>query len=183
VSRLVIVLPLESLGVGDGFSLKDWPLHLTAAPTFVIGGDDIAVQNVDATYAKVVGVTAPTLAGQQQLTVRAGLDAGFGHSGKIPVTLIEPSTELLGLHHRLVDALRSVGATFDDPEFVGPGYQPHITVTRSSRVSLGEVLTLRQAALVDMAPAGDRRLRRVVWVRTLGKSDPARPANPDSRQG
>jgi len=56
---------------------------------------------------------------------------------------------------------------FDDPEFTGRGYQPHVTMTRSGRVSLGDLLTLRQAALVDMAPAGDRRLRRVVWARTL----------------
>lgn len=165
MSRLVVVLPLEPLGVGDGFSLKDWPLHLTVAPTFVIGG--AVADSFGADSAEVLAATAPILAQQPQLTVLAGIDAGFGHSGKIAVTLIEPSAELLGLHQRLVDALVAVGAEFDDPEFVGQGYQPHVTVTRSAKVPRGEVLTLRQAALVDMAPAGDRRLRRVVWVRTL----------------
>ena len=161
MSRLVVVLPLEPLGVGDGFTLKDWPLHLTVAPTFVIG-DDVATDT-----AKVLAAISPVLTKQQHLTVRAGLDSGFGHSGKIPVTLIEPSVDLVGLHDRLVAALLGVGAAFDDPEFVGKGYQPHVSVTRSARVSLGEVRTLRQAALVDMAPAGDRRLRRVVWVRNF----------------
>jgi hypothetical protein len=162
VSRLVVVLPLAPLGVGDGFRLKDWPLHLTVAPTFVIGADDIG-----ADMAAVLTVITPILAKQRQLVVRAGPDAGFGHFGKIPVTLIEPSAELSRLHQRLLDALLAVGAAFDDPEFVGRGYGPHVTITRSARVALGDTLTLRQAALVDMAPAGHGRLRRVVWTRTL----------------
>ncbi|MEP6559613.1 MAG: 2'-5' RNA ligase family protein [Nakamurella sp.] len=155
--RLVVVLPLEPLAVGDGFSLKDWPLHLTVAPTFVI----------DTELADVLTAIGPVLRSQAQLTVHAGPDEGFGHSGKIPVTLIEPSAELRGLHDRLVDGLVVVGATFDDPEFVGQGYRPHVTVTRAARVLLGETLTLRQAALVNMAPAGHRRLRRVAWAQSL----------------
>ena len=43
VSRLVVVLPLQPLTVGDGFSLSDWPLHVTVAPTFVVTADLNAV--------------------------------------------------------------------------------------------------------------------------------------------
>jgi 2'-5' RNA ligase len=163
VSRLVIVLPLLPLRVGIGFSLQDWPLHLTVAPTFVIGGDD-----VDSDIADVVAAVTPTVTEQPSLTVRAGSDAGFGHSGKIPVTLIEETAELSRLHQRLLSALLAIGAVFDDPEYAGQGYRPHVTVTRLARVSAGEPMTLRQAAVVDMAPSGDGRLRRVVWVRALG---------------
>jgi hypothetical protein len=170
------------LGVGDGFSLKDWPLHLTVAPTFVIGTPDIGTPDIGtadigtpdspgddiaADLAVVLSVIEPIMAAQPAVSVRAGSDAGFGHSGKIPVTLIEPSAELAGLHQRLVDELLAVGAKFDDPEFIGPGYRPHITVTRSNRVLLNDQLRLRQAALVDMAPAGDGRLRRVIWAHPL----------------
>jgi hypothetical protein len=177
VSRLVVVLPLLPLGVGDGFSLKDWPLHLTVAPTFVIGGghgdadsadaDRADADSVDADRANVLAAVTPILTERSQLIVQAGSDAGFGHSGKIPVTLIEPTAALSGLHHRLVEALLTVGAAFDDPQFIGDGYRPHVTLTRSARVSVGDTLTLRQAALVDMAPAGERRLRRVVWAHSL----------------
>jgi hypothetical protein len=156
------VLPLQLLAVGAGFPLKDWPLHLTVAPTFVIGADDVA-----ADMTAVLTAITPILAAQRTLTVRAGPDAGFGHSGKIPVTLVEPSADVLDLHRRLLDELLTVGAEFDDPEFVGPGYRPHVTVTRSARVSMNDLLTLRQAALVDMTPAGHRRLRRVIWARPL----------------
>ncbi|MET0866268.1 MAG: 2'-5' RNA ligase family protein [Nakamurella sp.] len=155
--RLVVVLPLVPLQVGDGFSLKDWPLHLTVAPTFVIGAELPAV----------VAAIAASLDQQRSVVVAVGKDEGFGHSGKIPVTLIEPAADLTGMHHRLVDALLQVGAVFDDPQFVGLGYRPHVTITRLARVSMGDSLTLRQAALVDMAPAGDHRLRRVVWARSL----------------
>lgn len=163
MSRLVVVLPLLPLHVGNGFSLKDWPLHLTVAPTFVIGGENDVADTAD-----VVTAMTPILTEQPQLIVRAGPDAGFGHSGKIPVTLIEPTAELSRLHQRLLNALLEIGAVFDDPEFVDQGYRPHVTVTRLARVSPGQSMTLQQAALVDMAPAGDRRLRRVVWVQELG---------------
>jgi 2'-5' RNA ligase superfamily len=157
VFRLVVVLPLQPLAVGDAFSLKEWPLHLTVAPTFVIDADPKAV----------AATISGQLAGQGPLMVDVGADEGFGHSGKIPVTLIEPSITLSALHNLLVDALVAVGAVFDDPQFVGTGYRAHVTVVGSARVQRGETLTLRQAVLVDMAPAGDRRLRRVIWAHPL----------------
>lgn len=154
--RLVVVLPLELLHDGDGFSLRDWPLHLTVAPTFT-----------GVALAAVVPAITPVLFTQRPFRLRVGPDEGFGHSQRIPVSVVEPSAELMDLHVALLDALRTAGANFDDPEFVGNGYRAHVTVTRNARVKQGDQLTLHQAAVVDMAPEGDQRLRRVVWTMTL----------------
>ena len=154
VSRLVVVLPLQPLTVGEGFSLSDWPLHVTVAPTFVVAVD------LDA----VIAAIAPVLRPQPPLRERVGHDEGFGRSGKIGVSVVVPSRGLGDLHVRLVAALTAIGAVFDDPEFIGAGYRAHVTKTRRAQSAPGDVLTLGQAAIVDMEPEGDGRLRRVVWA-------------------
>ena len=80
------------------------------------------------------------------------------------MSVVEPARALSDLHERLVAALTEIGAVFDDPEFIGAGYRAHVTKTRAAQSRPGDVLTLTQAAIVDMEPEGDRRLRRVVWV-------------------
>ena len=157
----MIVLPLRPLMVGDAFTLQDWPLHVTLAPTFVIGGGLPAV---------LTAVTA-VLSNQPTLDFVAGEEDGFGGSGRFPVTLVEPTIELSRLHARLVAALLTADAEFDHPQFVGGGYRPHITIKGGRTVRASEHLTLRQTAVVDMAPAGADRARKVVWTTDL--ADPA----------
>jgi len=154
VPRLVVVLPLQPLELGSGFALRDWPLHVTVAPTFVIE------QGLPAVLAAIT----PRLAEQRSIGVCAGPDEGFGRSGNIPVTVVDASVELINLHLALVGALRVAGAVFDDPDFVGAGYRAHVTKTRTAQLSPGDPMLLRQAVVVDMEPAGDDRLRRVIWT-------------------
>ncbi len=158
MSRLVIVLPLRPLAVGDAFTLREWPLHVTVAPTFVIVGGLPAV----------LSAASPILLAQPALTLRVGPEEGFGHAMNVPVSLVEPTAELTRLHDGLVTALLAAGAQFDDPEFVGAGYRPHITLKGVAALQPGDGLALRQAAVVDMAPAGERRSREVVWTIQLG---------------
>ena len=155
--RLVVVLPLRPLADGAAFTLRDWPLHVTVAPTFVVAGD---VQSV-------VSVVEPCLSAQPPVRVRAGSEEGFGRSMTRPAMVIEPDVELSALHLALLRALRKSEAEFDHPDFVGTGYRAHITRTRAEAVGPGDELELCQAAIVDMEPEGDRRLRRVVWTAAL----------------
>ena len=163
--RLVVVLPLQPLAVGDAFTLQDWPLHLTVAPTFVIDG------GVPAVSASI----APLLSAQPALHLVAGPENGFGGTGRFPVTLIEPDVDLDRLHARLVGALLAAGAEFDRPELTGHGYRPHVTIKGDTTVHAGDHLTLDQAAIVDMAPEGEQRVRKVVWSIVL--ADPGLTAS------
>jgi 2'-5' RNA ligase len=156
--RLVVVLPLVPLALGDGWALNDWPLHVTIVPTF----------ETESTAADVGAALMPLLAGRARFTVLAGFDEGFGRAADIPVTIIEPSSELVELHASLVSAVKSGGGVFDDPDFVEDGYRAHVTKTRHAAVLPGDSLELAQIAIVDMAPQGDARLRHVVWCQSLG---------------
>lgn len=155
--RLVVVLPLAPLALGAGHPLNQWPLHVTVAPTFV----------VEHGLSTVTAAITPILADQPIVRARAGHEEGFGPSATIPVAVVDPSPELTALHTQLVGALASAGAVFDDPQYVGAGYRPHITATRLAAATAGQELVLRQAVVVDMEPLGDRRLRNVVWVQAL----------------
>lgn len=157
MGRYVVVLPLEPLALGDGYPLKTWPLHLTVAPTFVI----------DNPLQTAVSAIAPVFAFQRPLMLRAGHDEGFGRSETIPVTVVQRTIELELLHERLVRELTAVAAEFDDPHFTGAGYRAHVTMNRTERIHHGDTLHLRQAAIVDMEPDGDERLRNVVWEQHL----------------
>lgn len=165
VPRLVVVLPLVPLRVDDGFPLRSWPLHVTVAPTFVTDDDAAAVAMA----------IAPVVEATPVVPVTAGGVEGFGPSGRIPVTLVVPSPGLTTLHGLLLDALETVGAHFDDPEYTGRNYRAHVTHIDDDRMQPGQVALLRQAALVDMEPVGTRRWRQVVWVSPLQASDRPTP--------
>jgi len=157
VSRLVVILPLRTLAAGDAFTLREWPLHVTVAPTFVIASGLPAV----------LPAVTEILLTQPTLRLRVGSEEGFGHAQNVPVSLVEPTAELNRLHSLLIAALLAVGAKFDDPEFIGAAYRPHITLKGADALPRGTGLTMSQAAVVDMAPAGERRLREVVWTTEL----------------
>ena len=163
--RLVVVLPLLPLRVGDGFPLRTWPLHVTVAPTFVTDADPTAV----------AAAIAPVIAQAPTMSVTAGGEEGFGPSGRVPVTVLVPLPELSALHLLLVEALRAVAPTYDDPQYTGAGYRAHVTVAGDARIRPGEVALLEQAALVDMEPVGPQRRREVLWMSPLQSGHPLPP--------
>ena len=145
--RLVVVLPLATMAAGLRFAFRDWPLHLTVVPVFETAASvaDIA--------ARLATVSASAL------TVTVGADEGFGRSGGITATVIEPSPDLMALHRSLTAALGPL--EFENPEYTGDGYRGHVTVKPHGRVHLGDALTLSQLALVDMTPGNQREVLAV----------------------
>lgn len=139
--RLVVVLPLSPLRVGDSFPVQDWPLHITVVPPFATEADPAAV----------AAAIASALAGQPTITAVAGPDALFGRRHDVPVSLVAETQRLTGLHRTLVTALLPFAATPEEPAFTGGGFRPHVTIKNQGRVREGDELTLTQVALVDMA--------------------------------
>ena len=140
--RVVVVLPLTPLQAGDSFAVDQWPLHITVLAPF----------ETDAAPADIARVTACAVAGALSFTVVAGTDELFGRHHDIPVTLIDDNAELMGLHDRLVAALRPLACTPSDAAFTGPNFRAHVTLKSQGRVNAGDQLKLSQIALVDMAP-------------------------------
>lgn len=78
-------------------------------------------------------------------------DTSFGPSKNIPVTLVELNPELRAFHNKLIEFLRHNGATFDNPQFLGDRYAPHVSIYGLRRVNKGQPL------LIDSISIGHKR--------------------------
>ncbi|MGY4858663.1 2'-5' RNA ligase family protein [Cryobacterium sp. AP23] len=155
--RLVIVLPVTPLRDGDGFTVAEWPLHVTVLPPFL----------TDAPAAEIATAMAAVARTRPPVTVVAGDDELFGRRHDIPVTLIDPAEDLTGLHQALVAAIRPFAAEPDEPAFTGPGFRAHVTHKPPARLHPGDILTLTQLALVDMLPRAHAAGRTVLATTPL----------------
>lgn len=157
MSRYVVVAPLSPMAVGDRFITREWPLHVTLVQVFA---SDASPGGIVMRLDAVAAVASP-------ITVVAGDDERFGPSRTIAVTVVEPSLELDRLHAACVAALEELAPVYENPEYMGDGYRPHVTVKRHQRVSAGDLLTLQQIALVDMEPGQHDGGREVLAVSAI----------------
>lgn len=152
MSRLVVVLPLTPLHAGDSFLVQDWPLHVTVLPPFLTDADPDVI-----TLAIAAAASA-----HHALTAVAGQEEFFGRRKDVPVTVVVPTDGLSRLHQDLIDAVRPFGAAPNEPAFTGAEFRPHVTIKNHGRVNEGEAFSLRQIALVDMAPRASSSGRTVL---------------------
>ncbi|WP_157156115.1 MULTISPECIES: 2'-5' RNA ligase family protein [unclassified Diaminobutyricimonas] len=157
MARLVVVLPLEPLRIGQRFAVHHWPLHVTVLAPFT----------THASPDEVATVISRTTDGQQAIRAVAGHDELFGRRHDVPVTVLVPNGALDTLHRTLVDAVRPYAASPDEPAFRGTGFRPHVTVKAHGRVLAGDRMLLEQLAVVDMSPRSDPRGRSVLAVHDL----------------
>ena len=145
---VVFVVPVRA---GTVFPRSSWPLHITVARFDTRETADDVCARLD--------VVLPALLG---FGVRIGQDAQFGRDGSVPVSLVEPEPALQRLH---AAALEALGERVHLPgaRHNGPNYRPHVTHA-DTRLRPGDHVRVRQAALVDMRPDSDPRLRRVLAV-------------------
>lgn len=168
MSRLVIVLPLTPLTVGQSFAVREWPLHVTVVPPFL----------TQAAPEAIADAVAAASAGFGAFTAVAGADALFGRREDIAVTLLEPCEELTELHNALLRAVRPLAAAPDEPAFTGARFRAHVTVKGDARLWPGQRITLSQIALVDMVPRAHAAGRTVLATHALPTGAPATPATP-----
>ncbi|WP_345764676.1 2'-5' RNA ligase family protein [Diaminobutyricibacter sp. McL0608] len=152
MSRVVVVIPLEPLHAGTRFAVREWPLHVTVVPPF----------STHATIDDLARAIAETTAGVSAFPVTAGRGALFGRRHDIPVTLVDEDARLTGLHAALTAALHPLALPSSERSFQPGPYRPHVTVKGERRAAEGEVLRLRQVALVDMAPRSSPGGREVL---------------------
>ncbi|RNE59119.1 2'-5' RNA ligase family protein [Cryobacterium tepidiphilum] len=142
MARLVVVLPLTPLQTNSSFAVHDWPLHITVLAPFT----------TDAARHDIIDAIASAASGETAITAVAGADALFGRRHNVPVTLVEENAALIRLHLALIDTVRPIASSPDEPAFTGAEFRPHVTKKHHGRVRAGDKLALTQVALVDMAP-------------------------------
>lgn len=161
MNELVIVAFLSVVDEGFTFERSAWPPHIT-----VVRFDTaLSLSQVRSRVRRVVRGASGVRSSEIQVV--AGADAQFGRRGTVAVSLIEPNEQLIGLQAGVVtglDIASSPPATYPHQH----AYRPHITHTPLLRPREGQRFVLAQLALVDRAPDGDRRYRRVLSVWNVG---------------
>lgn len=147
--KYCLVSFIKPIDIGTGFSMEDWPLHVTLADVFAIDRD----------ATKIESKLARLLSGQLFVETRAKAEATLGTA---KVVLLNKTDELINLHKSLVDLLEKNGTVFNSPEFTREGFLPHCTVQKTERINTDEKIIINVIALVDMYPEGNWQQRKVV---------------------
>jgi hypothetical protein len=168
VRNLIFVAFVEPVADGSVFRRTDWPLHIT-----LVRFDVDSTDGADPTERVTALADAParTALGAN---LKVGEDAGFGRNGSVPVSLIQPQPDLQALHEQLVAAVGSLGGKVLTPAHTLTGYRPHVSHHGDKRLNPGDAVVLDRIALVDMAPDGDRTVRRVLRLWNHGTRQPLR---------
>src|SRR6266852_980706 len=142
MQKYVLVSLLEKMDEGTEFPATNWPLHVTLASNFV----------VDWERTNLLEKLSALLAGRKPIVTTAGDDEHFGPQKQVHVTLLEMSDELKSLHNDIIALLKSVGAVFDEPQYLEDGYRAHATVQRHVRLHKGDTVHINALTIVDMFP-------------------------------
>jgi len=151
MGAFVAVVFVQPLPAGFTFPRTEWPLHVTLA----------RFDTKDSAGAIGGRIGLPLSAGLG-FTVRIGRDARFGRNGSVHVSLVEPDVRMQALHDGLLDAL-GPDVHVLSPHHTRQHFRPHVS-HQASRLQPGDTVDVRQAALVDMRPGGDSRIRTVLAV-------------------
>ena len=158
--KYTIITLLEDMAEGTIYLSNDWPLHVTIADTFSINWeiDDLGTK---------LSVLAPKL---KSATAIAAQDEYFGSEKQTQVTILDMSGGLIDLHNGVVSLLKSLGAVFNDPQYMGERFRAHATVQSNARLSMEDVVKFDNLAIVDMFPDGDPYKRKVLKLISLSGS-------------
>lgn len=150
--KYCIVSLLEDRAEGYEYSSSKWPLHVTIADTFSIEWD------IDALVTELKNMAKDL---NPVFTKGVG-DKYFGPDKNIQVTLLEKNPELIHLHYQIIGLLKRAGVKFNDPQYSDEGFLPHSTVQLHTRVKIGEIVQIRNLALIDMFPDKDAYSRKIL---------------------
>ncbi|HET8670664.1 MAG TPA: 2'-5' RNA ligase family protein, partial [Candidatus Saccharimonadales bacterium] len=152
MQKYVIVKFLEPVADTTEFDAKHWPLHVTLASNFVV--DRKAVHLFDK--------LAELASSENSVTTTASDNDYFGLHKHVHVTTLTMTPELQTLHNRMIALLKSLGATFDEPQYQEEGYRAHATVQADKRLHKGDAVTVDELTVVDMFPDDDISRRRTM---------------------
>lgn len=138
----------EHLSDGYVFHRSEVPLHATLAGVFAI----------DVTGDKIANLLKTHLQDVPAFHIVGGEETQWGD---VKVRIINKSIHLNALFNGIQKMLLSHGATFNEPEYIGEGFTPHVTKQKSGWLQNGESRIVNSVSVVDMFPDGDYEKRRI----------------------
>lgn len=152
IQKYVIVKFLEPVADGTEFDAKQWPLHVTLASNFVVDRKAVGL------FDKLVELAS----NESHVTTTASDDDYFGPQKQVQVTTLTMTSELQTLHNHIIALLKSLGATFDEPQYQEAGYRADATVQSDKRLYKGDTVVIDELTMVDMFPGDDISRRRTM---------------------
>ncbi|MEI8188034.1 MAG: 2'-5' RNA ligase family protein [Candidatus Saccharibacteria bacterium] len=148
--KYVIAYFIKPVEPKYNFSCKEWPLHVTLLPNFVVS------DSLDELIDKVNEISHS----MSPFSIQVGDDENFGPNGEVLVSLIIPKADILSLHSKLLAITKSY--EFDTPQYIGKGYRPHATKQVINQLISGDSYLLDSMTLVDMFPNNDIERREII---------------------
>lgn len=146
--KYVVAHFFEDLDTGYNFSAREWPLHITLLPLFVLNSSIAELDKKLEILCTQLHPVKTSVIGHEM----------FGEDRNIPVSLMDPTPEVIALHTMLVDTIKGE-VLFDHPQFIGPGFRPHVSNSPVGQLNENEARRIDSLTLVDMYPQNniDRR--------------------------
>lgn len=148
--KYVIAHFIKPIQPGYNFSSKEWPLHVTLLPNFIVGDSlEALVNNLEEVSRSIT-----------PFNIQVGGDENFGPNSEVLVSLIKPTAGILSLHSKLLAITKFY--MFDTPQYIGEGYRPHATKQANSQLVNGNHFMVDSMTLIDMYPNDDIERRKAV---------------------
>jgi len=138
--------------VSPEFLPSEWPLHLTLLGNFTTNAPIEHIINALTSYTENI----------KPFEIAVGDESLFGTNEDILVSVLQTNGAIKKLHNGLKGIMGAQEAIYDNSDFVGAGYNPHVTVQETARLNIGQKILVGDITLVDMEPNGDSSKRRVV---------------------
>src|SRR6266702_4605581 len=152
MQKYVLVQLLEGRDEGTEFPATNWPLHVSLASNFIVDWENTNL------FEKLSAL----LANRRPFETTIGDDEYFGPQKQVHVTLLNMNPELKSLHNDIIALLKSVGAVFDEPQYLEEGYRAHATVQRHKRLNEGSAVKIDKLTIIDMFPGDDISRRKIL---------------------
>lgn len=106
---------------------------------------------------KLTAATQTVATEQSKFVAVVGEEAQFGLNHDIAVNKVVASNELFDLHKHLVQMLEKLGAEHTSPQWVGKGWNPHVTHQKSGRLQKGDNFEVDSISIISSKTlSGDR---------------------------
>lgn len=144
--------------VGYEFKQADTPLHVTHVDSV----------EVDLSVDELAGKLGQVVADHEPFEVMALYDTNLGPEKDIPVTMLDLTPALAGLHQTIVDVLDHEKGVHKRPQFLRDNYTPHVSIYGKRRIEVGKPVRIENLSIAQKISEGDDASFRVLANIALG---------------
>lgn len=132
----ILVMGIEPMTVGELYKKE---LHSTLLHWF----------HSEYTIEQISKLLAPVFKETNPFNILSGQVSNFGGERELLVNLVVKSDDLKALHDAVRGALDGINVKYLNPEYVGEGWRPHVTLQGLRSLPEGQSVTIKEVYLVE----------------------------------